>query len=516
MSPPLVGMFIGQWHAAIREWQKDTDAAQQLLRYRDGLLRALDNDRFLSELANTPLLAGLICALNQHLDGQLPRRRGEIFERALAMFHERDRKRGIRGAVQLDLPATNHLLGELALYMVRNGAIEVAKDMASGVLTRAASSLAAYEVTESRSWPVSSPGEHLYRHLLLRSGLLREPTAGHADFVHRTFQEYLAAKALIAADHVGEIIRNAADDQWREVVILAAGQGNTRQATDLLRGLLKTAFRGKQRYRRRLLAVASLDEIHGVEREVMDAVYRSIQDLIPPRSLDQAEALSHAGERLLPLLASELSSVRFGANAVATVQATIRAAALIGGPRALDLIAALVQPGRVARPVRDDSVLRDEIMRAWDYFPAARYPELVLLPAGIRDIMVDTPGKLAELAGVPGIDSVEFIGWVDDDTDLSALDDVVVPVLAISHSPVRCLTGVIRPWPAVKRVGLCRLPELTDITALRRLPGLEELTIQWCGDNATPADAAARRNAYVDVAAALNLKRFDAWPAPEA
>jgi len=70
----------------------------------------------------------------------VPRRRGEIFERALAMFHERDRKRGIRGAVQLDLSATNHLLGELALYMVRNAAIEVAKEHgergadASGVL----------------------------------------------------------------------------------------------------------------------------------------------------------------------------------------------------------------------------------------------------------------------------------------------------------------------------------------------------------------------------------------------
>jgi len=29
-----------------------------------------------------------MCALSLHLDGQLPRRRGEIFERALAMFHE--------------------------------------------------------------------------------------------------------------------------------------------------------------------------------------------------------------------------------------------------------------------------------------------------------------------------------------------------------------------------------------------------------------------------------------------
>ena len=58
------------------------------------------------------------------------------------------------------------------------------------------------------------------------------------DFVHRTFHEYLAAKSLVASNNIGELVRNAADDQWREVVILAAGQGNTQQTSDLLRGLL--------------------------------------------------------------------------------------------------------------------------------------------------------------------------------------------------------------------------------------------------------------------------------------
>jgi len=129
--------------------------------------------------------------------------------------------------------------------------------------------------------------------------------------VHRTFQEYLAAKALIAADHVGEVIRNAADDQWREVVVLPRARATPGRRPTCC-AACSSRHSGQAAIPARLLAVASLDEIHGVEREVMDAVYRSIQDLIPPRSLDQAEALSHAGERLLPLLASELSSVRFG------------------------------------------------------------------------------------------------------------------------------------------------------------------------------------------------------------
>jgi hypothetical protein len=489
MNPPLVRMFVEQWHAAVREWRKDTDAAEQLLRYRDGLLRTLDNDRFLSELANTPLLAGLMCALNQHLEGQLPGRRGEIFERALAMFHERDRKRGIRGRVQLDLSATNHLLGELALYMVRNAAIEVTKDTANGVLTRAASSLAAYEVIQSRHWPDSSPQEYLYQHLLLRSGLLREPTARHADFVHRTFQEYLAAKALIAADHVGEIIRNAADDQWREVVILAAGQGNTRQSSDLLRGLLKPTFRGKQRYQRRLLAVASLEEIRGVDREVLDAVYRSIPDLIPPRSMDQAEALSHAGERLLPHL--KLRSI---AGNPTSVEATIRAAALIGGAQALEVIGDIAESMGSAGEVSFDN----ELVRAWDYFPGARFPERVLRPAGISTITVDSSWKLAELARLPGITALTLTGFVNDHTDLAALDDMSIRRLWISTSPVRSLTGVIRPWPTVEYLHLLSLRLLTDITSVRQLASLAELIIMDCGDT----------KSYIAFAKTLNLRRY--------
>jgi hypothetical protein len=469
MNPSLVRAFISQWHAAMREWEPDARAAEQLAGYRDGLLRTVSTDRFLRELANTPLLAGLMCALNQHLAGQLPARRGEIFERALAMFHERDRKRGIDGALRLDLSATSHLLGDLALWMVRNAAIEVGHDTGRATLARSAASLLGGPFGD----------EVLYRHLLLRSGLLREPATGCVDFVHRTFQEYLAAKALMAADNVGELVRNAGDDQWREVVILASGQGNTRQTSDLLRGLMRPKFRGQQRYRRRLLAIASLDEIHGADREVLDAIDRIIPELIPPRSVQQAEALSHAGERLLPYL-----ETRTGVHDEADVEAVIRAATLIGGPRALDLIAGIAADMPVAAPRFRDGTAKiwGEFQRSWDYFRDARYPERVLLPAGITDIDVDSQWKLAELAGVQGIDAVLLQGFVSDGADLSALDDSGVRKLRITASPVRTLAGVIRPWPAVTMVQLYGLPGLRDITALALLANLEFLIIDECGD----------------------------------
>jgi len=210
MDPAQIRTFVDRWHSAMWEWQKDVEFQEQLKNFRNQLLKTLENDRFLIELANTPLLAGLICALNQHLNAQLPRRRSEIFEKALAMLYERDRKRGVASDIALDFEATFHLLGDLALWMIRNGVVETAADSARDVLRRSANSL-----PDMKYSPVE-----LYRHLLLRSGLLREPTAEFVDFVHRTFHEYLAARALIDSDNVGEVIKNASDDQWHEVVIV--------------------------------------------------------------------------------------------------------------------------------------------------------------------------------------------------------------------------------------------------------------------------------------------------------
>jgi len=369
MDPELVRVFIDRWHAAMGEWE-DTESLARLYGWRDDLFRTLEGDRFLSELANTPLLAGLVCALNQRMGARLPRRRGEIFEKALALFHERDRKRGIAGGVALDLDATNHLLGDLALWMVRNARVEIAPDAAGNLV--AADTARTILRHSALSLPARPPEDaDLYGHLVLRSGVLREPAAGHLDFAHRTFQEYLASKALIRTDNVGELVRNASDDQWREVVILASGQGITRQTTQLLRGLLESALPERNRYHRRLLAVACLDEIRDADPAVLAEIDHVIPELLPPRDLNQAEVLSHAGERLLPHL--ERAAARAADDELLPV---IRAAALIGGPHALALIAKVAALPAGTRETGD--ARQAELTRSRAYFDPVRYAELVV------------------------------------------------------------------------------------------------------------------------------------------
>ncbi len=45
------------------------------------------------------------------------------------------------------------------------------------------------------------------RALVLRSGLLRRPGEGTLDFVHRTFQDYLGARASVEEGHLDVIAR---------------------------------------------------------------------------------------------------------------------------------------------------------------------------------------------------------------------------------------------------------------------------------------------------------------------
>jgi hypothetical protein len=494
MSPSLVRVFVNRWHDAMRGFQQDTAAVERLTECHARLLRTLDNDRFLGELANTPLLAGLICALNQYLDGELPRRRGEIYAEALKMFHKRDRKREIASDVSLDLDATNHLLSDLALWMVRNARTEVASvdadtdpeslvtaDSARIVLSQSALSLPSRPPTDL----------DLYRHLLLRSAVLREPTAGRVDFVHRTFQEYLAAKALIRTDSVNELIKNADDDQWREIVILASGLGITRQTSELLRGLLKQGWLGRQRYSRRLLAVACLDEIRDADPGVLGQVADAIPELLPPKDMTQAEALSHAGDRLVPHVARGL--IGYSKSVYPPV---IRAAALTGGPEALSLIAELTsiidlpamrQAIVNSSPERYDSFAMlyssfvEELLRAWSYFDAENYAERVIAVTGFGRVTVTDARVLKGLNKAPGVESVRLEGLVAGDIDPSILNNANISEVIISHCGFTTLASIIGNWSAVSRLALHSCPNLESIGELWRLVNLTELEIVSCG-----------------------------------
>lgn len=359
MSASDVAALIHQWHEAVMAEVLDPDERGQLAGYERSLVAAIDADRHLRALTVSPLLCALLCALNRERRTQLPRDRMEIYEAALEMLLERrDRERGV-GLDETALTRTDKvlLLQDIAFWLVRNGWSDAPADRVAAQVGRSLMQL----------HKVGTEPSAAFRVLLERSGVLREPATGRVDFVHRSFQEYLAGKAAVDNDEIGQLVANAHDDQWREVVVMAAGHAQPDQCAELLRGLLK---RGRRRHWSRLrpLAVACMQTARRLDPQLRAEIEQVAEQLVPPTTNETAEALAGAGEMLLDLLRTKPP------HTAAQAAASIRAASRIGGPNALSLIADILACS--AEPY-EPGVDR-EVINAWRFFEPDQYAKVVL------------------------------------------------------------------------------------------------------------------------------------------
>jgi hypothetical protein len=470
MGPAQVRRFISQWHMAMLEWQVGEQERERTVLFERSLLARVEDDRFLRDLADTPLLAGLICALNLHLKAVLPGRRGEIYEKALVMFDQRDRARGVIGDISIDLAESNHLLSDLALWMVRNGVAEAPLEQFYRVVDNSAASLPRGTLDIAA----------LCRHLILRSGLLREPTAGNIDFIHKSFQEYLAAKALVATDNIREIIRNAEEDQWEQVLILSAGQGNRHQTSGLIRGLLGSSAGGKALRKKRLLAAACIGEIRSAEPDALAALDNAVKKLLPPRSTLEARILSAAGESIIPNLAKLRRSDPVQNAAI------IHTAALVGGSNAMELIANIVaryefEEGEGIGAYIETGGVFGDLMRAWEYFEPSSYARTVLGPSGLEALAIQDVRLLRYVHELPNITSIT-LELSESVIDLSPVDVLEsLNDITINATEIDSLTGVLRYWPSVTSISLAGCDKLQDISALEMYSSrLQSLQVLYC------------------------------------
>ncbi|MEE1943259.1 NACHT domain-containing protein [Streptomyces sp. TRM 70361] len=388
-----VRAFIRHWHDAVRR-ECGSDAERVLLeRYETSLNQAVAVRRDLGRLATNPLMCALLCALNRDRRMQLPRARKELYDAALDMLLiRRDTEREIISVegVSLSREEQMALLQRLAYWLLRNGQVEAARDEVVAMLDEW---LAAMPQVRDQG-----DAGQVFSHLLIRSGLLREPVPGYVDFVHRTFQDYLGAKAAVEARDFGVLVRNAHDDQWDDVVCMAVGHARMEERGRLLRQLLRRAEK-TQRYRQRLVLLAAASLEHAPELD--PAVRREVQDraaeLVPPRSVTEAEQLAKVGDLVLELLPGPE-----GLDGV-TASAVVKTAALVGGDSALAVMAQFRADTRPA--------VAGELARAWAFFDAREYADQVL-SAVSPDIYVEvsTAAQLAELPRLPRIKRIALNG----------------------------------------------------------------------------------------------------------
>ncbi len=454
MSGDDTTAFVTRWHRAARAGAGPREA-ERLDGYRDTLLTALRTTADLARLATNPLMCGMICALHRDRGGYLPQARKELYDAALdALVAGRDRRRrlGPLDGVELTAPAQIQLLQRLAYWLIRNGRSELDHDQARRLVAEALPAVPAAAAQGDAS--------AVLRHLLLRSGLLRERPHGAVDFVHRTFQDYLAARRAVEEWDIGLLVDKAPDPQWEDVVRMAVAHAGPRERALLLRGLLGRAdATDAERARVSLLAMASLE--HAVEldpavrREVTERAY----EFVPPRDLAQARTLAGIGSMVLELLPGPRECPDEQA-----ALATVVTASMVGTDAALSLL------GRYRR--HPSLAVRSQLAWTWHRFDDQRYFDEVVshLP----------PADLVHVAW-----STRHLRLLHDADRCAALDlrgDFTAGQLAAHLDPDRLtalsLVGnrsltdleVLRGFGRLRTLGLRRCDALRDLSALSALP----------------------------------------------
>jgi hypothetical protein len=443
LSPKGIRDFLHCWHEAAKQDQDEARRAwlDECRAGLDALMRDTARPE-LRRLGTSPLLCGLLCALYQDRDMELPRDRRSLLAAALELLLFRWNEQHGLPLDAASAPSREEqtiLLQRFAYSMVKNQDLVVDR-------TRAAERIA-HALRGMRSH--GEDPERLLRYVLERTGLFQEPRADQIQFVHRTFRDYLAAKEVVESGDLGFLLEQAHLDQWHEVVIMAMAHARPRERADLLRRLLggnQAAQRdGRIADRLHLLAAASLEQADVLDdNEIRSTVQRAAARLVPPSSFEEAALLARAGEFVLGLLPGPEG---LDERQMAYVLRTI---ATVGGAGSLEKIRAYSAVNK--------TMVVNELLRAWrESDDPEGYTRTVLadIEFGDREVKVQGWHKVQLLQHLRGLRNLHVPG------DLTPL----VPVAEI---------------PGLQRLSLFQNYALRDLSPLQQCLHLHTLQLTGC------------------------------------
>lgn len=350
MDNQHIDEFIEHWHRAIVI--KDLDSVSEL---SSSLKARIRDSKPLKNLAITPLLCAMICALHKERNQQLPKDKIQLYEACIEMLLERrnvERKISNDGYPNISSRQKKVILQELAYWLQIN-------NLTSASFAKVEEKIKF--ITQHMDIPDSE--KSILRLFLDRSGIIREPSNGNIDFTHKTFQEYFSAIAIKEKGDVGYLASVAKNDQWYETIMLSAGLFSENQIEEFIDKILSEET-GEDANYLQLVALACLESCLRISIETRERIQGNISKLIPPNNFREAKALSSAGD-LAAKYITNVSKLKVNQS-----KSCIRTLSLIGSEVAFNKIIKFKKDTR--------KTVTYELLRAWESFDSYDYAEKIL------------------------------------------------------------------------------------------------------------------------------------------
>jgi len=452
MELPDIYKFIDHWHCAIREDLQYDEEKKKLDDLKNNLKEVVKLNRPIRNLATSPLLCAVLCALHRDRNRQLPSDRIELYDAICYMLLERRTMEQHLLVETKDYPQLSYrqkrmLFEELAYRMMINTWSMISIERFDEILD--------HKIKNMETIAERYKSSEIRRLFIDRSGMIRMPIAGQIDFIHRTFQEFLTAKAAIDNRDIGLLSSKADDDQWREVIVLAAGLSSKDIREELICDLIKRGDNeASNRHQFHLLAVACLETSIELSPKVREEVRKRLTKLVPPENITEAKALSSADDLAVPYL--KYKSTYYSTTAVACV----RCLALIGSEVALEALKSYKHEKR-------QTVLR-EILKAASSFDNEKYGHELLSQFTADNLSLDYFSSLNEIQYLSHLTSLELYGTRDQVKDLNPL----INLTKLTH------LKLIQLWLIKDLIPLSNLTELhtLDISDFPQIDNLKPLS----------------------------------------
>jgi DNA replication protein DnaC len=243
----------------------------------------------IKELATNPLLVTILALLYRYQNKQLPKSRVELYEQSINILVGKWKNIHSEGQA-ITKEELNKILEALAEHIHSSPSEDVTEFEMAEILERELKLIRGYQEDEPVGNIIAGQVENFIKIVKEDVGLLSERGEKLYHFLHRTFQEYLAAKRLVANPQtaIQNIIERLSDPVWREPVLLSVAYANsywsTKRFNSLVNSLLSAEDSLKDLVPRGILLIATaLPDLEKLSLELFKKLVKEFLDAFGDR-----------------------------------------------------------------------------------------------------------------------------------------------------------------------------------------------------------------------------------------